>query len=72
MRASLSITSEVMGGVLRPLDTDPDESIGSNNKMKRHIGAVLVACVCVGLVFAQLGNAHFKVPGVDDTVRQPE
>jgi hypothetical protein len=62
------MTSEVMDGVLRPLDTDPDESI----RMKRRIGAVLVACACVGLVFAQLPNAYFKGPRVDDTVKQLE
>jgi len=40
--------------------------------MKKHMGVVLVACVCVGLVFAQQPDTHVKGPSVDDTVKQLE
>ncbi|PYV64725.1 MAG: hypothetical protein DMG97_34130 [Acidobacteria bacterium] len=44
----------------------------TNNNMKKLVGAVLFACVCVGLVFAQPPEAPSKGPSVADTLKQLE
>ncbi len=43
-----------------------------NNKMKKLVGAVLFACVCVGLVLADPLKAPSKGPSVADTLKQLE
>ncbi len=43
-----------------------------NNKMKKLIGAVLFACVCVGLVLARPAEAPSESPSVADTLKQLE
>ncbi len=40
--------------------------------MKKLAGAVLLVCVCVGLVFAQAAKAPAKAPSVSDAVKQLE
>jgi hypothetical protein len=43
-----------------------------NNKMKKLVGAVLFACVCVGLVLANPSEVGSKGASVADTLKQLE